>query len=400
LVEYLKNETDEFMKKVHFILLAICISILQVECTDKSQKAILTADIENIESDTIKIAMAPYNERLSDAFITIYARDGKFILDTLIEKLHYGKIISNQMFERLPNGEEFLIRSKIIDFFIYPEEKIEITGNMGDLSTKYQINGNILNEQQSKYREIVTHDLEESSKLMYQIESSYLNNSSDSIIHILESRESKAYKKYIEKSLKFIRENPNLEYSAFLLLMESKDDIIRFFPSLDNDVKKSVFGELIEERIEVWNKINVGSEAPDFEYSTFNNQIIRLSDYRGKYVVLDFWGSWCGPCKMEIPKLKEFYTMNMEDVELIGIACRDTKENLGKALEEYRLKWTQILNNKEQQDLSKKFGIKGFPTKIIISPVGIIEGIYLGIDDDFFIKMSELLSQEKQASIK
>jgi thiol-disulfide isomerase/thioredoxin len=157
--------------------------------------------------------------------------------------------------------------------------------------------------------------------------------------------------------------------------MESKDDIIRFFPSLDNDVKKSVFGELIEERIEVWNKINVGSEAPDFEYSTFNNQIIRLSDYRGKYVVLDFWGSWCGPCKMEIPKLKEFYTMNMEDVELIGIACRDTKENLGKALEEYRLKWTQILNNKEQQDLSKKFGIKGFPTKIIISPVGIIEGI-------------------------
>jgi len=388
------------MKKIHFILLVICISILFVNCTNKNQKATLTAEIENLGNDTIMIAMAPYNEKLSNEFITIYAKEGKFKLDTLIDKLYFGKIISTQMFERLPNGEKILIRSKIIDFFIHPNEKIELTGNMDDSKTNYQLNGNILNEQHLKYRESVTQDIEESSKLMYQIESSYLNNSSDSIIRILESKERKAYKTYLEKSLKFIKENPNFEYSAFLLLMESKDDIISFYPSLDDDVKKSEFGKLIKEKIEVWNQLKIGSEAPDFEYLTFNNQKIRLSDYRGKYVVLDFWGSWCGPCKMEIPKLKEFHNENKEKVEMIGIACRDTKENWEKAVNEYDLKWTQILNSKEQQDLSKKFGIKGFPTKIIINPLGIIEGIYLGVKDDFFIKMSELLSKEKTTANK
>ncbi len=383
------------MRKIHFILLAICISILFVKCTDKNQKAILAVDIKNLGSDTIKIAMAPYNEKLTDKFLTIYAKEDKFILDTLIEKLHYGQIISNKMFEKLPNGEGYLIRSKIIDFFIYPDEKIEISGSMGDFNTNYQIDGNILNEQQLKYREIVTLDIEESSKLMYQIENSYLDNSPDSIIHILESREDKAYKAYLEKSLKFIQENPDLEYSAFLLMVESKDDIIKFFPLLDYNVKKSEFGELLEEKIEVWNQIKVGSEAPDFEYATLNNPNIRLNDYQGKYVVLDFWGSWCGPCKREIPKLKEFYTKNKEEVELIGIACRDTKEDWEMAVNKFDLKWTQILNNERQQDLSKKFGIKAFPTKIIINPNGIIEGIYLGIGDDFFITMTELLSQEK-----
>ncbi|MDX2414772.1 MAG: redoxin domain-containing protein, partial [Bacteroidales bacterium] len=315
------------MKKIHSILLVISISILFVNCTNKNTKATLTAEIENLGNDTIMISLAPYNEKLSNEFITIYAKEGKFKLDTLIDKLYFGKIISSHMFEKLPNGQKFLIRSKIIDFFIHPNEKIELTGNMDDSKTNYQLSGNILNKQHLKYRESVLQDIEESSKLMFQIESSYLNNSSDSIIRILENKERKAYKNYLEKSLKFIKENPNLEYSAFLLLMESKDDINTFFPSFDNEVKKSEFGKLITEKIEVWNQIKIGTEAPDFDYLTFNNQEIRLSDYRGRYVVLDFWGSWCGPCKMEIPKLKDFYSENQEEVEMIGIACRDTKDN-------------------------------------------------------------------------
>ena len=96
---------------------------------------------------------------------------------------------------------------------------------------------------------------------------------------------------------------------------------------------------------------------------------------------------------MEMPKLKEFYNQNKDNVEVIGIACRDTKDKWVKSIKKNNLNWTQILNIKGSQDLSKKYGVKGYPTKVIINPNGIIEGVYLGVKDDFFIKMNELLTE-------
>ncbi len=386
------------MRRIHFFFLIVCISILFSNCVNKNKKATILAEIENMGNDTIMIAIAPYNKKFSNNFVTLHAHEGKFKLDTLIGKLHYGKIFSKQMFKKLSNGEDFLIRSKMIDFFILPNEKIEINGKLEEFKTKYYIKGNKLNLQFQHYRESIIADYLEENRLMFQIENHYINNSADSLINILSQQERKAYKAYLEKSLMYVEENPDFEISAFLLLKEQKEDIVSLFPRLNEEVKESVYGKLIQEKIDVWNKIKIGSEAPDFEYLTSNNQKIHLSDYRGKYVVLDFWGSWCGSCKMEIPRLKKFQSENKESIEMIGIACRDTRVKWEKAIKEYNLNWTQILNDKKKLDLRKMYGITGFPTKVIIEPNGIIEGFYLGVSDDFFIKMKKLLKENKTAA--
>ncbi len=378
------------MKKAHYSFFILVISILFVNCGNQNQSATLSAEFENMGDDTIMIGIAPYNEQLTDQFTIINAKDGKFKFDTLIDRLYYGRIFSTKMFEKLPDNENFFIRSKIIDFFILPNEKIELTGSIDEFRTNYQIKGNTLNNQHLLYREIIIDDFEERIKLMFQIENFYAGSSEGLSIDTFENREREVYKSYREKTLKFIRENPTYEYSAYLLNIEQKENIIKLFPILSNEVKQSEYGKLINEKIKIWNQVMIGSLAPDFESSTFDNRIIRLSDYRGKYVVLDFWGSWCGPCKEEIPRLKEFYSKNTGKIEMIGIACRDTKENWEKAVKENDLNWTQILNVKGAEDLSKKFGIKGYPTKIIVNPDGIIEGIYLGITNDFYDKVNEL----------
>jgi thiol-disulfide isomerase/thioredoxin len=382
------------MKDIGIILFMIFQIALFENCANKNQKATLSADIENLGNDTVLIAIAPYDESITDRFVTIIAKEGKFKFDTIIDKLYYGRIISNKMFNILSNGEKFLIRSKPIDFFIQPSEKIELKGDISETRTNYQVRGNSLNKEFLKYRETIIGDIEESSILMFQVENHYLSNSPDTLISELCIREGKAYNAYLEKSLTFIQGNSDSEISAFLLLKENKVDIVNLFPNLSEKVKESVYGKLIQEKMNIWIQTKKGSNAPDFEYRTFNNQIIKLSDYKGKYVILDFWGSWCGPCISEMPKLKEFYDENREYFEIIGVACRDTKDQWEKAIIESELNWTQILNDKEGQDLNNIYGITVFPTKVIIDPNGIIEGYYLGATDDFFIKMKELIREK------
>ena len=67
--------------------------------------------------------------------------------------------------------------------------------------------------------------------------------------------------------------------------------------------------------------------APDFEYPTYSGKTFKLSENKGKYVVLDFWGTWCKPCMEEMPKLKEFLKATKDKVELVGIAVGDQKKD-------------------------------------------------------------------------
>src|SRR5690606_187716 len=160
---------------------------------------------------------------------------------------------------------------------------------------------------------------------------------------------------------------------SYLLFNEQKENIEKYYFKLDEKIKSSDYGKLIQKKINTWNKVSVNSKAPDFEYETFKNGKFRLSNNKLKYIILDFWGSWCGPCLIEMPKMKEFYEKNKNKVEIVGIAARDEKKNWIKAIKENELGWIHILNDKEKDDLVKKFGVTGFPTKIIINPNGEIE---------------------------
>jgi thiol-disulfide isomerase/thioredoxin len=119
----------------------------------------------------------------------------------------------------------------------------------------------------------------------------------------------------------------------------------------------------------------VGKTALDFVKKDRDGRRVKLSDYKGKYVLLDFWGSWCGPCRASHPHLKELYAKYKDKgLVILGIAEERTqkKDAWLKAIKEDGLPWTQIMNDegKEQVDVAKLYGIKAFPTKILIGPDG------------------------------
>lgn len=116
------------------------------------------------------------------------------------------------------------------------------------------------------------------------------------------------------------------------------------------------------------NNIVEGEPAPTWQATTITGDTLSSENLRGKYVLLDFWGSWCGPCIEEIPLLKKTYhQFKDQNFEMIGFAYQSL-ESLDKALEEYRLPWPQIAD--EKGEYSSKFLVRGYPTHYLIGPDG------------------------------
>ncbi len=116
----------------------------------------------------------------------------------------------------------------------------------------------------------------------------------------------------------------------------------------------------------------VGQKYRDFEGLNDNSDPVKLSDYvgHGKYVLLDFWASWCGPCRGELPNLKALRKQYTEDqLTIVGVAVMDKMENHLKAVEDEKVTWPQIVSEEEATQL---YAIRGIPQIMLIAPDGTI----------------------------
>lgn len=116
--------------------------------------------------------------------------------------------------------------------------------------------------------------------------------------------------------------------------------------------------------------ITIGKEATDFSLEDIHGNLLTLSSLQGKYVMLDFWGSWCGACIKSFPHLKAFYEQHRDKLEVIGIACHDTKEKWNAAVKRHELPWLHVLNGEGTNDVAALYGVQAYPTYVLIAPDG------------------------------
>ena len=160
-------------------ILLICIIFLFYNCAKKDETTV-TIDIKNMKNDTAMIVLIPFGEKLSNKFETVIIKDGKFKFDTLINKPHQGIIVPNDFYKKLPNGDKYPIPSKGINFFLYPNDKIRIKGEMKEYGTEFTVDGNILNKQFSQYWSSTLDNFENQCKFMFQGDSISILNPNDS----------------------------------------------------------------------------------------------------------------------------------------------------------------------------------------------------------------------------
>ncbi len=140
--------------------------------------------------------------------------------------------------------------------------------------------------------------------------------------------------------------------------------------------------------------IKEGAEAPLFTLADNRNKDVSLASFRGKWVVLDFWGTWCGYCIKGIPAMKAAYEKHKDKCEFISIDCNESREKWLEGVEKYQMPWVHLYNSDDvapKKNVSAIYAIQGYPTKIIITPEGLIHKIFVGETREFYEELDKVL---------
>ena len=133
--------------------------------------------------------------------------------------------------------------------------------------------------------------------------------------------------------------------------------------------------------------------APDFTLNDINGKPLALSSLRGKYVIIDFWGTWCIWCVRGMPKMKEYYKKYSDKMEILGVDCNDPEKKWKAAVKELDLPWKHVYNPKDATEVLEKYEVQGFPTKVLVDPEGKLVKIVVGEDPNFYKYLDELFGK-------
>lgn len=177
----------------------------------------------------------------------------------------------------------------------------------------------------------------------------------------------------------------------------SVSELEKTFNQLPENVKKTADGEKIAAYISGVKSSKDGSITKNFVLNDENGVPVSLADYKGKYVWIDFWASWCGPCKQAFPRMRELYAeYKNKNLEIIGISTDAKKEPWLKALETIKNPWKQVWDDK---NVMSDFAVNAFPTSFLIGPDGKILVKEVGFNPsqkgEIVKKLEELLGPSK-----
>lgn len=141
-----------------------------------------------------------------------------------------------------------------------------------------------------------------------------------------------------------------------------------WYGKLGETARVSFFGRIVAEKVETLRNLEVGGTAPDFRAATLNGDTISLYGTSGKVKLLDFWASWCGPCRAENPNVRKIYEKyHQAGLEIIGISLDNKKQDWAKAIRDDKLSWVHVSDlGGWQSELGRLYAVKAVPCTYLL----------------------------------
>lgn len=175
-------------------------------------------------------------------------------------------------------------------------------------------------------------------------------------------------------------------------LSESIKQTEERFALLSDDVQKSYYGKMLRNLIENSKIGEIGTAAIDFTQNDPDGKPISLSSFKGKYVLVDFWASWCGPCRQENPNVvRNYQKFKDKNFTVLGVSLDRSKDPWLKAIKDDRLSWTHVSDLKFwSNEVAQKYRVQSIPQNFLVDPKGIIIARNLR-GEELSMRLNELL---------
>jgi peroxiredoxin len=195
----------------------------------------------------------------------------------------------------------------------------------------------------------------------------------------------------------FIDKNPtSFANLAALQLFSNKEASFSYFERVSESIKKKYPNQenlkLFYEYVEKMKRLNIGSLAPEIKLNTPDGKEIALSSFKGKVVLVDFWASWCGPCRKENPNVRKIYAdFHSKGFEVFSVSLDKDKASWVKAIADDKLTWTHVSDlGYWQSSVVPLYEIKGIPMTVLLDREGKIVAKNLR-GEQLAAKVAELL---------
>ncbi len=367
--------------KTHRLLLFLFIIVWgMISCTQKNNDVVITGRLTGVEDGTV---------------ITLSKSEGRMFTEVASDTLTDG-IFNFTIQDTVPGSKAMMIRAKgegfpptWLEIRVEPGAKINITGTDKLLRT-WEVESDVKDQQeQNRYLAETKDYIIQSQKAMREAYSYWdeINKSSE--------RREDLYKKIeelyalndsmtgliLKEELLLMEQNPTYspfwmekiqDHSLHVRYNNKYPDIERLkqiFDNLPEEYKNTETGKLTALNLYPPKVVQDGENLADADLYDLEGKLHHLADYKGKYLLLDFWSSGCGPCLSAIPEMREIAEIYKEKLHIIGI-CSDSKEQWEKISKEKNITWVNLNDFMNENGIFMSYGITGIPHYVMITPEG------------------------------
>lgn len=351
------------MKKIVFIITS---ALLFVACNNLKDNEFLISGTANGIENGKKVFIEVQTETGTLAKDTAVVTDGKFELKGIAEEIDLGFIrIENEQINLPLILEEGKIEINIVKDSLHKSTLGGTPNN--DKFQKFNTESRAISEKVAKFEKDNGPEMQKAQ----------MSNDTVTINKLL-----KEYKKFQNEmndySKKFIKENPDAYLSVLLLenfLMRqylTPEEIKSYFEGLDKDVKETKSGKKIKTALDSMTAIVIGKPAPNFSAPSPEGKTISLKESLGKVTIIDFWASWCGPCRAENPNVVALYNeFHPQGLNIIGVSLDKDAAKWKEAIAKDGLIWPHVSNLKFWEDpIAKQYNVQSIPATFILDEKG------------------------------